>query len=161
MGRLIKLSILVLTVISLLVSCGKKPYGHLEIVVPLGDDFEKSETEDFDVSYSNGECVVGIIRMSFAACIEAGISEAMTPKDFGAYWLTRVGRDEAPVLVDESTPYATYYDSEGMSEVFYMATFYRSPYAYFVVLYSCMAQDRERLRSVFLDYAENTYFDID
>ncbi len=143
---------LVLSILaSLLISCSNKDqkYSYAELSLPLSADFYETEEENFDVAFTNGESVVAVIRLSFSAAIAEGIVETMTPTEFGKYWLKRCGRS-ADVKNTDSTTYATYYDNNGY---FYLEAFYRSEYAYFVVLFAADSDKEEALKPTFLNYA--------
>ncbi len=141
-----------------LACCSNEPtvYSHCELTIPLAESFSEVENKDFDVTYTDGESVVAILRISFEAGLNSGISNLMSAYEFGEYWLLRCGRDAA--IVRGEAIYCEYYDSEGGYEQYYLEAFYRSKHAYFVVLFTTAAENGEKNLGKFLEYAEGVKF---
>ena len=127
-------------------------YSHCELTIPLADNFREIENENFDVTYTDGESAVAILRISFEAGLKSGISNLMSSYEFGEFWLERCERDAS--VVKEGTVYCEYYDGEQ----YYLETFYRSKDAYFVVLFATAAKNREKNFGKYLEYAEGVKF---
>ena len=151
--------ILTIAVVLSLVSCGED-YTHCELTLPLSEDFEKEKTNDFDLLYTNGKAAVAVVRMSHSAAIVEGIPDYLTAYEFGALWLTLVKRDAEMVSTPE-VDYTTYYEISGEIKSFYLASFYRTPYAYFTVLYCVDASLEDEWRVKFLDFATKTSINLD
>ena len=150
-------AIIILAVSLSIISCSKdSDYSHCEMVIPLDNGYREIKNQDFDKTYSNGEYVVAILRISFVAAVNEGIPETMTDVEFAEFWLEKCGR-EANVINDGVT-YAEYYDGSPNSESFYLEAFYRSNYAYFVILFASDISAEEFARFEFLNYAEQVYF---
>ena len=135
---------------------GETVYSHCELTIPLSNDFSEIENENFDVTYTDGETVVAIVRISFKAGLSSGISNLMSAHEFGEYWLERCGRDAS--IVKGSAVYCEYYETQGAHEQYYLEAFYRSKYAYFVVLFATAAENREKNLGKYLEYAEGVKF---
>lgn len=140
------------------VSCSDGPtvYSHCELTIPLADSFREIENENFDVTFTDGETVVAILRISFEAAIKNGISNVMNAYEFGEYWLMRCERDAS--IVRGSVVYCEYYDSQDGHEQYYLEAFYRSKFAYFVVLFATSANNGEKNLGKYLEYAEDVIF---
>ena len=146
-----------ITILSLLSSCGKPEYKYCELVIPLDSDFKKTENENFDASFTDGESVVAIVRISFVAAYNEGIPETLTPYEFGKFWLKKCGRD-AEIMSEGGVSFSTYYEKQNEREYFYLESFLRSGSAYFVVLFVTSKSNEEAGRAEFLDYSSKIYF---
>lgn len=141
------------------VSCGKDGiYSHCELIIGLDGDFEEVENADFDVTYSNGKYMVAVVRISYVAGMLDGIPETMTTLEFGELWLQRCMR-VATVMSGEIT-YTEYYSGTGAEEHYYLEAFYRSKYAYFVVLFATLSKNEAAGREDFIRYAKSVRFDM-
>ena len=140
-----------------IISCEDEPkYSHCELILPLTNDYREVDNENFDVTYSNGKNMVAVLRISFVAGLGDGIPETMTAVEFRDYWLNRL--DRYAILSDGDVAYCEYYDGEGEEEIYYLEAFYRSQYAYFVVLFATDASREVSGRSEFLTYIEKVKF---
>ena len=151
--------VLLLTVLLSLsfVSCEEEnKYSHCELILPLTNDYKSIENEDFDVTYSNGKSIVAALRISFVAGMNEGIPETMTALEFRDFWLDKLGREA--ILFDADVPYCEYYDGDEGGETFYLEAFFRSRYAYFVVLFATSARNEESGRAEFLSYVDKVKF---
>lgn len=139
------------------VSCGGPKYKYCELVIPLDSDFEKTENENFDASFTDGKSVVAIVRISFVAAYNEGIPETMTPSEFGKFWLRKCKRD-AEVVSEDGLSFCTYYEDQNENEYFYLESFLRSHSAYFVVLFVTSKSNEVAGRADFLEYSKGIYF---
>ena len=129
-----------------LFSCKKTDkFSHAELSLPLDESFEEIEDANFDKTYTDGNTVVGIIRISFAACVKEGIPTTMNQTELASFWQKRTER-EAEICKDNTTPYYTY----GIGDYFYANGFYTTPNAYFSVLFSCPYEEGETRISEFV-----------
>ena len=154
-----RLFALILTIVLALsiVSCEEKhKYAHCELILPLTSDYQRVENENFDVAYSNGKNMVAVLRISFVAGMNEGIPETMTTVEFRDFWLDKLDREA--ILADGEITYCEYYDGEAENETYYLEAFYRSKYAYFVVLFATNARREEDGRREFLSYTEKVKF---
>lgn len=155
--RLLTLFVTVSLCLSLF-SCSEEVFSYCELRLPLPNDFEEIENENFDVTYSNGNYAVAVCRISFIDAIVEGISETMSAYEFGELWLERCKRRAK--LVSDEFVYCEYKERVGGSSYYYLEAFYRSPYAYFVVLFMTVEELKTEGRNDFLKYAENLYFTV-
>ena len=127
---------LVLLVSLMLPSCSRDVRAeHCEIGIKLNRDFEKIETDGaFDLSYASDDIIVGISRLSFAAAVADGVPATLDPESFAAVYMSRSGHKEE-VLQYGEVPYYTYKVKTDTGSLTYLATFYKSPYAYFVITF--------------------------
>ena len=154
---------LVLTVALLLTltSCSNaRRVEYCELGIILTEDFITYDTDGaFSVAYSDGEVIVGISRYSFVDCIEVGLLSTYTPLKLANVYLEMLERtvDES-VKVRGDIPYFTYTDTDenGVS-YFYMPTFYRTPYAYFIITFITPKVRETEAREEFFGYMETVY----
>ena len=139
-------------------SCSSEPslLSYCEMRMPLGEGFYQTEDENFDVVYSNGKYLIAVLRISFVAAVSEGIAETMTPYEFGEFWIEKCQRDAN--LINDGAVYCEYYGNSEDKEQFYLEAFYRSQYAYFVVLFASDSEAEDVGRVEFLNYAESIYF---
>ena len=152
----------ILLVISLITSCSDyKTFNHCELYIRLPSEFEDvGATDSFDLLMSNGDVSVGVSRMSFGAAYENGIPDTLTDKAFAEYFLMQSGK-VLTVYTRDGVPYFSYTEELDGNEYYCVATFYRSLYAYFLVLYSTDAHLSEVWREPFLEFATDVTFKYD
>ena len=156
----VSLLLIFATLLSLASCKNEKRVEYCELGIILTEDFESSDTDGaFSVAYSDGNTVVGISRFSFVDCEELGLVSTMTPLKLAEVYLERMdlGADFG-VQIFGDVPYFTYTaDSEEGSSYFYMPTFYRTPYAYFVITFITPAQRAAEAREEYLGYISTAY----
>lgn len=156
------LSVLLTLVLLLsLASCDDKDrFEYCELGIILTEDFKSYDSEGaFNVAYSDGNTIVGIARYSFVDCEELGLLSTYTPKKLAEVYLDMMDRtvDEG-VIVYGDVPYFTYTEtSDDGSEFFYMPTFYRTPYAYFVITFITPKSREVVGRVEFFEYISTVY----
>jgi hypothetical protein len=125
--------------------------------MPIGDGYSSVETDNYDLLYTNGRYMIAVTRISFVAgMMGEGIPETLSEVEFAEFYLEKCSR-EAAVIEDEVT-YVEYYDESADGELYYLEAFYRSPYAYFVILFVSSASLDAESGPVFLELAKNVYF---
>ena len=149
--------ILLLSISLVIVSCGEKSFGHAELSISLSERFEEMENKDFDKTYTNGISVVAIYRISHQAAFNQGISDALTAEQFARLYMNRSER-KAEIKFRETTPYYEYTAETDGVKTAYLASFYRSKYAYFLVLFACPEGSFAELKSEFLAYVDSVIF---
>lgn len=135
----------------------EESFGHAELRIPLSGDFRETEAEGFDASYTNGDVLVGIMRISFLAGYNQGIPDTYMPSEFAEYYKKVTERD-AVVHLEGDVAYYVYNDMPSDELYTYLACFYRSKYAYFVVLFACRAEEGAELVPELLELANKAYF---
>ena len=145
--------LLILALLTSLTSCSnEKRVEYCEFGIILTDDFITYDTDGaFNVAYSDGNVIVGIARYSFVDCEQLGL-------------LASVYLDMMDRTVDETVksygdiPYFTYTETaEDGSSYFYMPTFYRTPYAYFVITFITPKAREDEGRVEFFSYMNTVY----
>lgn len=159
--RIFTLFVAVIFTLSI-VSCSsdETKYTYCELTIDLPDDFYSVKNDDFDVVYSNGEYMTAILRISFQAAVMENIPETLTPYEFGEFWIEKCQRDAT--LIKENSVYCEYfdYDEKNDNEYFYHESFYRSAYAYFVILFAVDSELCDTGRVDFLKYSESVKFTL-
>ena len=153
--------LLALTLLLSLTSCrGYDSFEYCELGIYLGRDFEEYDSEGaFHVAYSDGETIVGIVRFSFVDCEEYGLLSTYSPEQLARVYLHKLGDDsDEGVQIHGDVPYFSYtaVASDG-NKYFYMPTFYRTPYAYFVITFITPSIRAGEGRVEFLDYASTVH----
>lgn len=161
-----KVFVSLLLIVSIVFSFGscKKEKGtrveYCELGIVLDEGFEAYDTDGaFHVAYSDGKTIVGISRFSFVDCEEYGLLTTFTPRKFADVYLEMLDRtvDES-VKVHGDVPYFTYTDTGSNGEMyFYMPTFYRTPYAYFIITFITPKARETEGRVEFLEYTSTVY----
>ena len=157
---LISLLLIIATLLSLS-SCDKgQRIEYCELGIILTKDFKSYDAEgSFSVAYSDGKTVVGISRFSFVDCEELGLPSTMTPLKLAEVYLERMdlGADRG-VESQGDVPYFTYTASSADGGLyFYMPTFYRTPYAYFVITFITPAVRAAEAKAEYLGYISTAY----
>ena len=160
----IKLPLAIITLLSLILSFGgcsdEKRVEYCELGIVLTDDFITYDTDGaFNVAYSDGNTIVGIARYSFVDCEELGLLTTFTPLKLANVYLDMMDRtvDEA-VKERGDIPYFTYTETaKDGSSYFYMPTFYRTPYAYFVITFIAPKVRESEAREEFFGYMDSVY----
>ena len=149
----------ILLIISVISSCSDyKTFDHCELYIRLPSDFEDvGASDNFDLLISNGDVSVGVSRISFTAAYNNGIPDTLTDKAFAEYFLAQIGK-ELTVYTRDGVPYVSYTEEHGSRQYYCVATFYRSLYAYFLVLYSTDAHLGDEWRELFLEFATDVTF---
>lgn len=161
--RISELLLLIVSLLSLVVGCKKKivepVYGHCEARIELPASFSLYEAADaYDVAYSDGTVVVGILRLSYTAMESEGVPSSMSPKAFADRYYRIVALEGITATETREVGDVVYYTYElpgdyGTSYT-YMPTFYFTPYAYFVITYVVPTEHFEEKQQSLLGYAE-------
>ena len=161
--RTTKITIAVVLILSLitLVSCDNgKRVEYAELGIVLTKEFSVYDSNGaFNAAYSDGNIIVGFTRFSFVDCIEVGMLTTWTPRKFAEVYLNKmnVSVDEK-VQMHGDVPYFSYTaaDDDG-NYYYYMPTFYRTQYAYFVITFITPLANKEAGRVEFFEYMNTVY----
>lgn len=153
--------VLIFAILISLVACtNEERFEYCELGIILTKDFETYDSDGaFNVAYSDGNSIVGIARYSFVDCIELGLLTTYTPRKLAEVYLDMMDRtvDEG-IKIYGDVPYFTYTESaDDGSSFFYMPTFYRTPYAYFVITFITPKSREAQGRVEFLKYIGTVY----
>ena len=174
LGTLLFVSMLVLT------SCGStRSYQHCEMILNLPREYERanpkesfkiqgadgvlhsfamSNADRIDLALTNSNSVVALTRISNDAAIKDGIFPVGSALAFAKIYRDLSAVD-AEVYQHGEIPYYTYALTSDIGVDFsFMATFYRTPHAYFVVLYGAVSDVFADMKDSFFSYATSVSF---
>ena len=140
-------------------------YCELGIVLPRSFE-EVSAEESFDLALSDGSIFVGLLRISLDAAVEAHIPTTMTPLKLAEYYRVEseladtAATDISEIATSGDVPYYTYLLGEDGNKLFYVPTFYVTPYAYFVITFISPSEISEVALSEILSYTSTVYMKI-
>lgn len=150
-------AILLVCIFTGLVSCKDTVRcSYAELALDLPRSYEPYETDSFDAAFYDGETVVGFLRISFVAGYDNGIPDTLSPEKFARFYMEKIGR-QLDVSIRGDVPYYIYYNTDGDVTYFYLATFYRTLYAYFVITYVTEAKNEIKNTEAYLTFAKNAY----
>lgn len=152
--------ILILALLFSLTACKKeKNFEYCEIGIVLTRDFELYDSGGaFAVAYSDGKTIVGFTRYSFVDCEEYGFLSTFTPLKFAEVYLGKMDEvNDIEIERSGDVPYFCFSRLTDEGAYFYMPTFYRTPYAYFVITFITPLQREGEGRVEFLEYASSVY----
>lgn len=141
-------------------SCKDKGVEYCELGIMLPDDFEEYDSVGaFDVAYSNKEIIVGFSRLSFVDCVESGLLTTWSPYKLATVYLDKMDKPtDSGVEQHGDVPYFTYTSVDGQgNSYFYMPTFYRTQYAYFVVTFITPSSNKVVGRAEIFKYIDTVY----
>ena len=164
----------------LLNSCSdERSYQHCEMILTLPTSYDKKDpTSPFNLTDSRGavhaitmsnaskldlalaseNSVVALTRISNEAAQKDGIAPVGSAQAFANLYRDLSGLDSQVKLHGEIPYYVYTLTSNTGVGVKFMATFYKTPYAYFVVLYVALSDIFDGLTDNFLSYAESVRF---
>ena len=156
--------ILLICFLSCLFSCQEKMknVSYCEFGLSLPSYLEVYDSGgSFDLALKSEDLVVGIVRLSFEAAIDDGIPSTLSPLKFASLYRDLIEREDIstePVQVGDVV-YFTYTSDENGSELVYMPTFFKSFYAYFVVMFIGVSTDVESHVERCLEYGRTAYLE--
>ena len=154
-------ALLILAILLTLPSCNRdKRVEYCELGIILPKDFDEYDSGGaYNIAYSDGKTIVGIARYSFVDCEEYGLLTTFTPMKLAEVYLDMMDRTvDETVKKQGDVPYFTYTETaEDGSQYFYMPTFYRTPYAYFVITFITPKVREVQGRVEFLEYIKTVY----
>ena len=153
--------LLVISVIFLSTSCVQyKKFEYCEMGIYLTKEFKEYDSEGaFNVAYSDGNVIVGITRISFVDSEQLGFLTTHSPRVFAEVYRDMMERElKGEVDMHNDVPFFTYTDvgSDG-AIYFYMPTFYKTPYAYFVITFITPKLREDVGRVEFFEYIDTVY----
>ena len=136
--------ILTLSIVFSLFSCeGEKKFTCADLTLTLPSSYrEEDGGESANMLLTDGKSTVSIKRLSIIDAEAQGINSSYSDRQFAEFFLINSDIDGV-VSVYSDVPYYTYYDTTGGAGLFCLAAFYRTPYAYFIVIFAT-SSDRER-----------------
>ncbi len=159
--RFIKNTCALLVLVSVFVSivgCSRYvEYSHCELAITMPREYEQVDIDEFDLALSNGEAIVGMIRLSFEAAVQEGINSTHSPESFAELYTLMIGREDVEIMQHGDVPYFTYTREGESADYFYMQTFYRTHHAYFIISFICPLTLESGYRVEFLACTERVY----
>lgn len=137
---------------------GMKRFSSEELSISLSESYYSVEDESSNLLLTDGKMTVSFKRLSFIDAEASGISAAYSDLRFARYFLDESGID-GEVYIYSDTPYYTYY-SEGDERLFCLASFYRTPYAYFILIFATSASRERAAREEIFSALETVEYDI-
>ncbi len=135
-------------------------YEYCELGIRLGEGFSNYDAGgSFSTAYSDGSIIVGITRISFANSIEFGILDTWTPRKLCEVQMEKLDfPSDNGIEMHGDTPYFTYsrMDKDGDTH-FYLTSFYRTQYAYFVITFITPEINKTEGKDKFLEYISSVY----
>lgn len=154
-------TLLILAMLLTLPSCNRdRRVEYCELGIILPKDFDEYDSGGaYNIAYSDGKTIVGIARYSFVDCEEYGLLTTFTPMKLAEVYLDMMDRTvDETVKKQGDVPYFTYTETaDDGSQYFYMPTFYRTPYAYFVITFITPKVREVQGRVEFLEYIKTVY----
>ena len=157
MRKLLSLVITFTLILSLFSCEEKEDFSHAELNIPLSESFFRVDKENYDAAFTDGALVITVTRLSFAMCFEDGIPDTMNSGEFARFWINRSNIDTEPKKY-AGVDIAEYNAKVDGYDYYYLSAFYRTRYAYFVVVFATDSSSREYRRDEILRYASSVYF---
>jgi len=155
--RIVAFALLVAALLSLFSCTADKEHRVSELVITVPKNFEViSDNPNADLTLSNGEATIAVTRLSYES---ESIPGPVTVTVFAEQFIENLGLD-ATVYKYGDIAYATYYSKSGGASLFSTVAFVRSPYAYFMLLFSTSEAGEGEWRERFLELADGVYFDV-
>lgn len=150
--RAISLFLAVISAISL-IGCGAdETFTCLDLNLTLPSGYSEVDAgEGANMLLTDNKSTVSIKRLSVVDAEKDGISGSYSARQFAEFFLKNSEID-GKIASHGDVPYYTYYDTAGEARLFCISAFYRTPYAYFIVIFATGA-DREAV-------ARNEFFNI-
>lgn len=157
---------IILAAVLILTACvTEERYGHCELFIKLPESFDEYDSGGvYDVAYSDGPMIVGFLRISYDVCVDEDIPAMMSPIYFAPLYKELALSDAVVSELRESgdVPYYVYtLESGGDTAHTYVATFYFTPYAYFVITYVVSSFNYPLCEENILEYAASVYIDTE
>jgi hypothetical protein len=132
------------------------PVEYFEFGIVLDVSFESYDSDGaFDVAYANGDVIMGMTRYSFVDCEEYGLLSTLSPDKLAEVYRDKSGKgEECEIMKTADVPYYFYSTADGFT---YLMSFYRTPYAYFVVTYITPTAKFDEVYDDILDYMSSAY----
>ncbi len=138
--------ILLLALTLSLGGCDERRFEYQEFSITLPDEYKELEQEKdekkYDLLVTNGDVIIGLNRISRLSAAQAGLPDALMPREFAEYYMKQSGI-ESDIAMSGVVPYYIYYNTPaGAERQFCLIAFYRSEYAYFT-LFCFVDQSKE------------------
>ena len=130
----------------------------VNITLPNGY-FEADAGDSANMLLTNNESTVSIKRLSIIDAEKDGISGSYSDKQFAEFFM--INNDlEGELASYGDVPYYSYYDTVGGRELFCISAFYRTPYAYFIIIFATSSEREDAARKEFFDAMSSVTYNI-
>lgn len=158
--RFISLFILVALAVSLVGCSEVNEFTCAELTLSLPDGYTERERPDgVNMLLSDGSNTVTLRRISFSDAYKEGIPSGYSASLFAEYFLEESDID-GKLESYKNTPYYTYYVTKDGLKLFCLASFFRTPYAYFIILFATRAELEEREKAVYFAAIDSIKIEI-
>ena len=155
--KIVAVALLLASLISLF-SCSTRR-THCEISIDLPSSFTDYDAgKSFDLAYSDGSIIVGILRLSHDACIADSVPTTLSAEKFAEFYRSRSAgvSDLGEVETYGDVAYFTYtLEADNGGKYYYMPTFYTSPFAYFLISFITDYNFREGAKDDIFKYIDS------
>ena len=152
---------LVALILTSATSCGKgKSFTYADLTLTFDKGFYEEESADYDLLVTNKEATAALTRLSFVDAIEQDTPITLSADEFAEYLLSISGK-RYEVYNRGDYAYYTYYEEKDGGNIYCMATFYRTAYAYVVVIYATAASREADYREKFFKYADSAVMSLE
>ena len=119
-----------------LVGCKPREYIYCEVGITLPRSYRPFDASgEYDLAFRDGDTVIGVRRISFDAAIKEGILATHSPLKFAEIYRDRVvGEGDAVMREHGDIPYFSYTRATSSGTYVYTPAFFRTPYAYFILI---------------------------
>lgn len=125
-------------------SCKENSFTLAELTVTLPDGYtERERPSGVNMLLSDGEGIVTFRRISFIDAEGDGVPVGLSDDEFAKYFLEKSGISGV-IASYNTTPYYTYYQTSEGIRLVNIAAFLRTPYSYFIIVFST-AEEREQI----------------
>ena len=158
--RLISLLCLIAFSFSLFSCGGDVTFTCLDINLTLPNGyFETDAGESANMLLTNNESTVSIKRLSVVEAEKQGISGSYSAEQFANFFMIN-NELEGNLASHGDVPYYSYYDTSSSIRLFCIAAFYRTPYAYFIIIFATSPDREAEARDEFFDAMSSVTYNI-
>ena len=154
--------LLLVTVLSLsVIGCaGDTTFTCLDLNLTLPDGYYEADAgQGANMLLTNKESTVTLRRLSVVDAEAEGISGSYSARQFAEFFLKNSSID-SKIASHGDVPYYSYYDTTGGVRLFCISAFYRTPYAYFIVIFATSAEKEADARGEFFDAMSSVTYNI-
>ena len=158
--RLCVLALLLAFAVSLFGCGGDVSFTFLDINLTLPHGYrEEAAPESANMLLTDGESTVTVKRLSIIDAEEQGISGSYSDKQFAEFFLIGSGID-SNIASYGDVPYYSYYESSEAGKLFCISAFYRTPYAYYIVIFATASARESEARGEFFEIMSSVTYNI-
>ena len=144
-----------------LFGCGRDAvFTFLDLNIALDSGYYETEAgEGTNMLLTNNESTVSIKRLSVVDAEKQGISGSYSALQFAEFFLIN-NELKGNLASYGDVPYYSYYDDASGVKLFCISAFYRTPYAYFIVIFASSSNREDEAREEFFDAMASVTYNI-